>query len=247
MLGCIINTGTDPSDATYAIAVSTNNFVTTNYVQASDALSTSPVFQSYSTWGSGSGFDITGLSSGVTYEVEVSAQQGLFTNTEYGAYASASTVSTAIIFSLSPNSSSLGTFLPNTIITSSNFSFTFGTSAASGGTIYVAGQNSGFYSSSFSYTIPAYTGNLATATQGFGVQGSSASETSGGPFIISNPFNGSGNNIGAESTTYAPIFTSSASITGGTANADVQVKALDSAPAASDYTEVLTFLASASF
>ena len=247
MLGFTISTTGEPPDATYALAVSTtSNFASTNYVQANGTLGGSQVYQSSSTWVSGGG-DITGLSPATTYYVKVAAKQGLFTNTEFGAYASASTINYEITFSVSPASYSIGTLLPNTVATSSNLSFTFMTLAASGGNIYVYGLHSGFYSTSKTYLISAISANLSTQSQGFGVQGTNPSQSSGGPLTVKSPYNGTGNNVGTESSTPAPIFSSTAAITGGTANANVQIKASGSAPAASDYQEVLTFVAAASF
>src|SRR5579884_2667426 len=112
-LNCVISTSNDPSDTTYAIAVSTNSFVTTNYVQANGTLGASAVYQTYSTWGGSSGFQMTGLSAGTTYQVKVAAKQGMFTNTAYGPVASQATASPTLSFSVSPNSYGLGSFLPN--------------------------------------------------------------------------------------------------------------------------------------
>lgn len=247
-LNCIVNTGSNPSDTTYAIAISTDNFTTTNYVQASTGtIVSTPDYETYSTWGGSSGINVINLSSGTTYYFKVAAKEGLFTNTEFGAVASTATVSPTLSFSVSPNSASLGSFVPGTIVTSSNLSFTYSTNGTSGGSVYVMGKNSGFLSSSNSYTIPAVTGNLSSLSQGFGVQASSPSQTSGGPLTLVSPYNGTGNTVGAESTTFTQMLTSGDAISGATANAVVQVKASGSAPAASDYNEVLTFIASASF
>jgi hypothetical protein len=245
-LSLIINNTGEPSDATYAVAVSTtSSFTVTNYVQSSGFLGSSAFYQSYSSWGGGSGSTIVGLIPNTTYYVKVAAMEGLFTNTEYGAYASASTVNVVITFSVSPSSYSIGTFVPNTIKTSSNLSFTFVTNAYSGGNIYVSGQNGGFKNSS--YTIHAVSANLATQTEGFGVQGTNPGQTSGGPLSVVSPYNGTGNTVGIESSSLANIFTTSAPIVGGTANANVQVKAAYTDPTSSSYQEVLTFVASASF
>ena len=130
-LSFIVNTGILPSDATYAIAVSTDSFTTTNYVQADGTLNTTPVYQSYTAWGGSSGSFMTGLSASTAYEVKVAAKEGQFTNTEYGAYASASTVaSSSTTFSISPNSLSLGSLLPGSVVTSTNISLGFATGAA---------------------------------------------------------------------------------------------------------------------
>lgn len=245
MLNVIISTSNNPSDTTYAIAVSTtSNFATTYYVQSSNgSLGGSPDYETYSTWGSSGGSSITGLTASTTYYAKVAAKEGLFTNTEYGAVASQTTANPSITFSVSPSSSSLGTFLPNTIATSSSLSFTFATNAVSGGNVYVSGLHGGFYSAAYSYNILAVTGsgNLGGLSQGFGVQGASSNLT------VDAPYNGTGNTVGNESSTPAPIFSTAAAIVGGTASANVQVKSLLTAPPSNDYTEVLTFVASASF
>jgi hypothetical protein len=242
-----LNTGILPSDTTYAIAISSNNFATTNYVQTGGTLSGTAFYQSYTAWGGSSGSYIVGLSPSTTYEVKVAAKEGLFTNTEFGPYASASTVSPSITFSLSPNTLTLSNLLAGSVVTSGNVTFNLTTNAASGGNIFTAGQYGGLHSASRSYTIAALTGNLSTSTHGFGLQGVSTSQTSGGPLSIDSPYNGTGNNVGTESTTYAPVFTSSAAISGGTGTLDMQAKASSTDPASTDYQEILTFVASASF
>jgi hypothetical protein len=247
MLSCIVNTSSDPSDSTYAIKVYNHTTTTTSYVQASDALGGSAVYQSYSAWGSGSGFSIIGLTPSTTYDVSVAAKEGQFTNTEYGPIATLATVSPNITFSVSPNSSSLGSFLPGTIVTSSNLSFTYVTNGATGGNVYVMGKNSGLKSTNTGGLISAVTGNLSSLSSGFGVQATNPSQTSGGPLTTVSPFNGTSHSVGAETTSFQPIFSTSAAIVGGTANANVQALASNTTPAASDYNEVLTFIAAANF
>jgi hypothetical protein len=247
-LNFIINTSSDPTDTTYSVAVSTTSgFTSTSYVQSNGTLGGSPVYQTYTAWGGGSGNFMTGLAVNTTYYVKVDAKQGLFTNTEYGAYASIATVNPSITFSVSPTSYNLGTFPTRTIETSTNLSFTFATNATSGGNVYVSGLNGGFKSTIFSYLIAAVSANLTSQTQGFGVQGTNPAQTSGGPLSVDSPYNGTGNTVGTESSTPAQIFSSANPIVGGTANANVQVKAAATAPASNDYQEVLTFVASASF
>jgi hypothetical protein len=247
-LNCIVNTANNPTDTTYAIAISTDNFTTTNYVQANGTIGASAVYQTYATWGGASGFQIVGLTSSTTYYVKVAAKQGLFTNTAYGAVASLATASPTLSFSVSPTSANIGSFLPNTITTSSNISFTYATNGASGGGIYVKGSNGGFHSATKGFTIAAVSGDLSSLGQGFGIQATSPSQTSGGPLTTVSPYNGTSHTVGAESSTaFAQMFATSAAIVGGTATANVQVKAPGTAPAANDYNEVFTFIASASF
>lgn len=246
-LQCLINTGGNQSDVTYAIAVSTNNFVSTSYVQADGTLGSNVTYQSFTTWGGSGGLLINNLSPSTTYQVRVAAMEGLFTNTNYGATASIATVAPSITFSLTPATINLGTLYSGTIITSGYNTVSFSTNAVSGGSVYVEGANQGLKSLLGNYLIPAVSGDLASLTQGFGVQGTNANETSGGPLIIDSPFNGTGNNVGGETNSYTPIFTSVGPITNGTANTDTQAKVSNSTPASNDYQEVLTFVASASF
>lgn len=139
-----INPGILPTDTTYALAISSNNFTTTNYVQSTGVLGATPVYQTYTAWGGAAGTYIVGLAYSTSYEVKVAAQQGLFTNTEYGPYATASTVSPSITFSLSPNAEALGNLNSGVVVTSSTpVTFDLTSNASSGANVYVAGLNSG--------------------------------------------------------------------------------------------------------
>ena len=103
-LKIIINTGNNPSDAEYAVAISTDNFVSnTQYVQSDFTIGSSfgdSNFIPYSTWGSGSGVFISGLSSSTTYYVKVKARKGDYTETAYGPAASAGTSLPSLTFGL---------------------------------------------------------------------------------------------------------------------------------------------------
>jgi hypothetical protein len=178
--------------------------------------------------------------------VEVSAYDGSFTQSVYGPSASASTVAPSLIFSVSPNSQNIGTLTGGQITTgASNVSFGLTTNANSGASIYVAGAYTGLYSALKGATIPAVSGsaNLASQTHGFGLQSVSASS----PLASVSPFNGSGNTVGGETTTPEPMYTSSSPVSSGTASAEVQAKPSTTDPASSDYQEILTFVAAASF
>jgi len=248
-----INTGILPSDTTYAIGVSTSSCTPTpaSYVQIDGTLNSSVFYQNYSSWGSSSGTTIVGLAPSTTYYVSVAAKQGLFTNTKFGPCASISTVSPSISFSLSPSSESLGNLNAGSVVSTAStpITFNFTTNANSGGDIYVAGQNSGLYSplAGTGYTINAVTTNLATASEGFGLQAASATETSGGPLLIQSPYNGTADNVGLESSSFAPVFTSANPISGGTGTLNLFAKSAASDPASQAYQEILTFIASAGF
>jgi hypothetical protein len=246
-LNFIINTGGNPSDTTFAVAVSTDSFVTTSYVQADGTLNTTPVYQTYTAWGSGSGTFMVGLTPSTAYKVKVAAKQGLFTNTEYGAFATATTAAPSTTFNVSPNSIGLGSLLPGSVVTSSNLTFSFGTDAVSGGAVYVSGASSGLFSTVQGHLIPAYTGNLALQTEGFGVQATNPGQYSGGPLTTVSPFNGTIHTVGAESTAPQQMLATTAPIVSGSANANVQAIVSSTTPAGADYQEVLTFIAAGSF
>ncbi|HEV7454917.1 MAG TPA: hypothetical protein VGO07_06695, partial [Candidatus Saccharimonadales bacterium] len=78
-LQIVINSSTFPSDTKYAIAISSDNFVTTNYVKSDLTIaSTFAVanYQPYAAWGGASGVTVLGLTPGTTYKVKVAALQG---------------------------------------------------------------------------------------------------------------------------------------------------------------------------
>ena len=247
-LNFVISTGGNPSDSKFSVAVSTNNFTATiGYVQADGTVNASQVYQTYTAWGGSSGSFITGLSPSTTYEARVAAQQGKFTNTNFGAYATASTVGLTTTFSVTPNTVSIGSLLPGSVITSSNLTFSFTTNGNTGGSVYVSGTNSGLLSSSQSHTIPAFSGNLTAQSEGFGIQATNATQTSGGPFNIASPFNGTSHTVGADTTVPTQILTTTSAITGGSATSNLQAIASTNTPTGTDYQENLTFIAAGSF
>ena len=51
----VLDAGGNPSDTLFAIAISTDDFVTTNFVQADGTIGASAVYQTYADWGSATG------------------------------------------------------------------------------------------------------------------------------------------------------------------------------------------------
>lgn len=244
-LNFIINTASNPTDATYSVAVSTSSsFTVTNYVQSNGTLGSSKFYQTYSAWGGASGSLAIGLAPNTAYWFKVDAITGKFTNSAYGPSATISTVNPSLSFSLSPSVENLGNLNAGSVITSpSNLSFTFTTNSANGGIIYGAGQFTGLKSASNSYTIQVSppSGDLSSLSEGFGLQGLTASA----PLTIQSPYNGTSNVVGAIYTTFQPIFSSTTSVASGTATANLLAKAATTDPAGSDYTDTLTFIAAA--
>jgi hypothetical protein len=260
-LQIILAPGSSPSDATYAIAISSDGFSTTDYVKSDNTVGgilASTDYQTYSAWGGSSGFYVIGLAVNTTYTVKVKATQGRYTEGAYSVTASASTVAPALTFDIDvattdietspPYAISVGSLLPATVTTATNlFWVDFDTNGLQGGAVYISGQQGGLHSGSQAYTITSATADLTSATEGFGVQISTATQASGGPFNADSPYNVSSENVGVIDTTVRKIFDSSGQITSGRGSVYIKAKASSVTPAASDYTETFTIIASAAF
>ncbi len=123
----------------------------------------------------------------------------------------------------------------------------FTTNAKGGGRVYLTGQQAGLYSPLSNFTINAVTGDLSSLSTGFGAQGASATQSSGGPLTISTLYNVGGNNVGSADTSIRDIFSSSASITGGRGSFILKAKPSVTTPASTDYSETLTLIAAPSY
>lgn len=257
-----LNTGSNPTDTLFAVTISTDDFASDNrYVQSDNTVGATlglEDYQTYSTWGGASGFNIIGLAANTTYKVKVKAWQGKFTETGYGPTATAATVSPQLTFDIDvsasnsdtnpPFTTNFGDLLAGTVTDSPQKIWVdFDTNGESGGRIYVAASNAGLSSARASYTINAVTGNLTSLSEGFGAQGSTATQSSGGPFVIATAYDLASNNVATADTTIREIFTTSGPVTGGRGSFLLKAKASAVTPAATDYTETLTVIASASF
>lgn len=262
-LKLVLDTGSNSSDATYAIAISTDNFSSdTKYVQSDNTVGAvlgSEDWQTYTAWGSGSGIYIIGLTPGTTYTVKVEAERGNFTQTGFGPTAQASTDNPSLTFDIdvaptdtetaAPYSLNIGDLTAGSVITASDKVWVdVDTNGSAGAIVYVQGTNGGLASTDASYTISSVSGNLASSTEGYGAQGSSVAESAGGPLEITSPYNGSSDTVGPLDTTRRIIFDSSGSaITSGRGSFAIKAKASAVTKSASDYNDILTLIASASF
>lgn len=100
----IIDEGGNPSDATYAIAISTDNFSSdTRYIQNDNTIGASlgsEDWQSYANWGGATGEYVTGLLQNTTYYIKVKAERGNFTESQYSATSSVTTSTPSLTFGL---------------------------------------------------------------------------------------------------------------------------------------------------
>lgn len=260
-LKIVISQSDNPSDTTYAVAISDDNFVTTRYVQSDMTIGSNlgtEDFLSYTGWGGASGSLIIGLDHNTIYYVKVKARQGNFTEGPFGPVANASTVALSISFDLDISSADTETSAPyginfgelniGSVTTSSEKIWVdFETNAYAGGAVFLAGDNVGLTSINASYTITSATADLAVATSGYGLKGNTVAESSGGPLTLVSPYNGASDNVGILDTTLREVFSASAPIVAGRGSAYLKTKISSTIPPAEDYSDLITAIASATF
>lgn len=249
----VINTQNNPSDALYSLQISTSStFASGNYYVKNDLSIGGTLvladYQTYTAWGGASGASITGLQPNTPYYLRVKATTGKFTESQYGPInGPISTVNPYITFSISTSSIAMGLLLAGTVVNSpSDIGLTFATNASSGGDVYISGVNGGLSSTAVTSTITSATGDLSALGRGFGARVSSTGATSGTVSSVS-PFNGAGDNVGIINATIRKILSASGPVVGGTGSVTIKAKSASNDPAANDYTETLTLLASASY
>jgi hypothetical protein len=255
----VLDDGDNPADTLFALAISDDSFVTTNYVQADNTVGPTAVYQTYAGWGSGSGEDVIGLSPNTTYQLKVRAIQTKYTESAWSVAASAATVGITLTYDLdvaatdtetaAPYTLAMGSLLPATVTTASQKIWVdLDTNAAAGAFVYAYNSSAGLSSAGVSYTIPSATANLASASEGFGVRVDTLTQSSGGPLAAVAPYDSAADNVGVLDTTTRTILNSSSvPITGGRASLLVKAKASTLTPTAGDYTAILTMIASATF
>ncbi|HEX8182571.1 MAG TPA: hypothetical protein VF575_03135 [Candidatus Saccharimonadales bacterium] len=247
----VIDTQSNPSDALYALSISTDNFSSDiRYVKSDLTVGSSLVvadYQTYAAFGGASGTNIIGLTPSTTYYVRVKATQGKFTESAFGPVSSATTVGSSVSFSVSTNAVTMGALLPSIVTTGAPaVNITFATNAASGGDIYISGKNIGLLSTKAGVTIPSATGDLSSLQRGYGAQVASVGTTTGTLLRVS-PYDGGANNVGVTDTVIRRIITATGPIAGGTGSVVFKAKATATDAAANDYSEVNTMLASGNF
>lgn len=258
----VIDTQSNPTDATYALQISTDiNFVSNvNYIKSDLTVGSTLAltdYQTYSQWGGASGSNVIGLTPGTTYYVRSKVTTGKYTETGYGPAGSQATASPSITFSLSASDSSnpptvaLGTLATSNppTVAPVTINLSLDTNAVSGGNVYISGKNAGLKSPTVAGAlINSATADLSSAASGFGVQKNSITQGSVGTLsVINPPYGSTANNVGLVDTTIRSIFTSSGPLTGASATVKVIAKATLQTPAASNYSETFTLIAAGTF
>ncbi len=258
----VVDPQANPSDAKFAIAISTDGFTTTQYVKSDFTIGSSLTFPTdyltYAGWGGASGFLVRGLARSTVYTVKAKAYRGHYTESGYGPTSNATTADPQLTFDVDvaatdistspPYNITFGT-LPVSTVTDSptRVWVSLGTNGESGGKIYLSGQNTGLKSLGANYTISSTSTDLAVAAEGFGAQGVTATQSAGGPLVMVAPYDGTAANVGITDTLIREIFSTTAPITSGRGSFILKAKTKPLTPSSGDYTEILTAIASASF
>ncbi|MBW4061786.1 hypothetical protein HJC99_04430 [Candidatus Saccharibacteria bacterium] len=252
----------NPTDAKYVIAMSRDGFATTMYVKSDLSLTPNfslADFQTYAFWGGASGFTVRGLTPNSLYTAKAAAYRGIYTQSPYGPTATGVTTNTPTLsFEIDisatdtstspPYNVTFGNLLANTVTTPAvKVWLSLDTNADSGGLVFVSDQNAGLMSTNAGYTLSSATGDIASATTGYGVVASTATQTSGGPLTFNSPFNGTGTNIGGLTTNFQQLLGTTAPVTAGRASFDLKAKSSINTPVSADYSDIMTIIAAASF
>lgn len=254
-----LDTGNNPSDTLFAIAISSDDFVTTNFIQNDNTIGASAVYQTYSTWGGGGGAYVIGLTPSTTYKIKVKAMHTKYSETEYSASATAATAAVSLTYDLDvsstdtetspPYSVNFGTLALGSVTTASNKIWVdISTNAENGAFVYLYTNGTGLTSAASGYTITSASTNLASASEGFGLQIASVTQSAGGPLAKVSPYDQTAENVGVIDTTTRNILTTGGvPISAGRASIAIKAKAATSTPAASDFTSTITMIASGTF
>lgn len=257
----VIDQQSNPTDAKYALQVSTTSDFTSNifYVKSDNTIGgtlNTTDYQTYTTWGGAGGANMIGLNPSTTYYVRAKATQGTYTESAWGPSGNATTAGQSISFCLytagscvsGGNSVAFGSLLANSVNNAPNsIGLDFATNANYGGSVYIYSKNGGLKSTSTNFTLTSATADLSSTGTGYGARVTGASQTSGGPFSALSPYNGASDNVGALNTSFAELMSSSLPLTGGSGTVLLKAKTDSSTPAANDYADTLTIVAAASF
>jgi hypothetical protein len=143
----------------------------------------------------------------------------------------------------------MGNLLGGSVMTASDKIWaTLSTNADNGAYVYGDGLNGALSSASSGHSISSGSVDLATQSEGFGLQDVSATQTGDGPMAKSATYNVIGSHVGQDFTTLAEMFTTSgAPVVAGVGEMAILAKSSLVTPSAADYTETLTIVAAGSF
>lgn len=260
-LRLIIDPTGNPDDTTFAVAISSDSFVTTQYVQFDNTVGSSlgpEDFRTYTDWGAASGVNVIGLDADTEYTVKVKARQGEFSETGFGPEAVAETSELELVFDIDiaatdtesspPYILDFGDVAPETVVDGPDkIWLDLESNAENGVFVYGVSDNEGLASAATGYVISTASGDLDSLGEGIGARGDNVSESGGGPLLFGVSYDNSGNVIGAIDSQYRLMLSSAGPLSGGRASLLLKLKTSLSTPAATDYVDVYTMIATAGF
>ncbi|MDB5175573.1 MAG: hypothetical protein JWM81_431 [Candidatus Saccharibacteria bacterium] len=258
-LHLVINNGSNPTDTKFAIAISSDGFATTKYIQNDNSVGAVlgiEDYQTYALWGSSTGIDVLGLLPSTTYTVKVSALQGGFTGSAFGPVSTGvATAAPSVSFAVATTANATPPFTvgftslaPNSVFSANAGALvSVSTNAVFGGGVYIKDTSNGLFSTAKNSTISSATADLTAAASGYGGQITSLSQASGGPLTASSPYNGSANNVGALSTSLQQLFGTTGPVTTGSGQITFMAKTTSITPASTDYSDKVTIITAMSF
>jgi hypothetical protein len=86
-------------------------------------------------------------------------------------------------------------------------------------------------------------GDLGSLSEGFGAQSASAN----GGVSAQSPYSSSGTVVGTIYTSFVPLYSASSSVSSSTETLNLKARSSTTTPAATDYTDTLTFVAAANY
>lgn len=197
-LDFIVNTGSgQQSDTTYAIAISSDDFATTNFIQVDDTVGPNEAWQTYAGWNSGTGELVTGLLPNTTYKIKVKASYGSGSNAAdsesgYSLEASATTAGPSLVVLIAGVNSGVTVAGLTTTVSSSATTMGFGSLTIGDAfpniaaqTVTVTTNATGGYSSTVREDGPLRTG---TGDQIATVSGTNASPSAFGTGVTTGRF-----------------------------------------------------------
>lgn len=202
----VINPGSNPSDYTYALEISTSSTFTSNvsYINSDGTTGASlnpSNFQTYTAWGGSSGTFVTGLTSNTTYYIRAAARQGSYTQSDWGPSASITTNYPTLTFTINHPTITFNSLNAANSYTDSSQSdtFTTTTNAYNGYTIY--GWDTQALTSSGGNTIANYASPNSTPTAWSGTGfGYTTNDTNLGGSGGANRFNNGTNYAGFQTS-----------------------------------------------
>jgi hypothetical protein len=102
-----LNPGDDPTDTVYAIAISGDDWTTTQYVKNDYSVGNSldsGDWLTFDTWGGTGGNYVTGLAPDTAYKIKIKAMHGNGTESDYGPEAQATTAEPSLTFGIDHDS-----------------------------------------------------------------------------------------------------------------------------------------------